>query len=341
MKRAILKAPKQLEFEDVVLKSDDLSDGEIYAETLFSAVSMGTESAAYEGYPSLRPGPLYPRFVGYCNLSRVMKVGKDVVGIKVGDQILTHQSHQSAFICESETVLACVSENISAQAASLTYLAHLGLAALQKADFRAGENVAVLGLGVIGLASVNVAAALGARVVALGNDDFRLKKAWELGAHACFRSDDPNLKQQIESVTAGEGIDLLITTANSWEAWRIALAIPRYQGRIAVLGFPGRSEGPPQFNPFDPSFFYSGQLAIFAAGFVPGSCLSPSEIRSTLQRNMQMLLRLMIEERLSLGRLVTHCVPWYDLESIYHRASMGDKSMVGAVLDWRNHDHDK
>lgn len=334
MKRAILRGPSQLEFEDIHLNADGLSDDQIYAETEFSAVSVGTESAAYLGQPPLRPGSPYPRFVGYCNAGKVTRLGREVRGFKVGDRILTHQSHQSAFVCRSEGVLAWVPEFVSTKVASLTYLAHLGLAALQKANFRPGENIAVLGLGLIGLATVNVAATLGARVVALGNDDFRQKKAAELGAHACFRSDDPNLKQQIEAATAGVGIDLLITTANSWESWRIALETPRRQGRIAVLGFPGRSEGLPRFNPFDPFCFYSKQLSIFAAGSVPECHVAPSEIRFTLQRNMQMLLRLMEERKLSLDQLITHCVPWHELRQIYELAGRKDKTMIAAVLDW-------
>lgn len=334
MKRAILRGPSQLEFEDIDLNADDLSEDQIYAETEFSAVSVGTESAAYLGQPPLRPGSPYPRFVGYCNAGKVMRVGREVRGFKVGDRILTHQSHQSAFACRSEDILARVPEFVSTKVASLTYLAHIGLAALQKADLRPGESVAVLGLGAIGLATVNVAAALGAHVVALGNDDYRLKKAAELGARASLRSDDPNLKQQIEAATAGVGIDLLVTTANSWESWRTALDIPRQQGRIAVLGFPGRSEGPPSFNPFDPFRFHSKQLTVYAAGSVPESHVAPNEIRFTLQRNMKMLLRLVGETRLSLDRLITHCVPWHELRQIYELAGRKDKTMIAAVLDW-------
>lgn len=334
MKRAILRGPKQLEFEDISLHVDDLADSDVYAETEFSSVSTGTELAAYLGHPPVHPWLTYPRFVGYCNVARVMKAGKEPCGIEVGDRILTQQSHQSAFICKSQDMLALVPESISSKVASLTYLAHLGLAALQKADYKPGEHVAVLGLGVIGLATVSIAVALGAQVVAIGNNDFRLQKAREFGAQACFRSDTPDLKSQIEAVTLGVGIDLLVTTANSWEAWRIALEVPRHQGRIAVLGFPGRSEGLPLFNPLDPFYFYTKQLTLFAAGSVSALHVAPSEIRFTLRRNMQMLLRLIQEGKLPLEQLITHCVPWYELQAIYELAVGKDKSLIAAVLDW-------
>ena len=325
MKRVILRGPQQVAFEDVPLHPDDVSDGQFYAETECSAVSIGTETAAYLGHPPLRPGTGYPRVVGYCNVARVRRIRGRPEGVSVGDRIFTCQAHQSAFIASPREVLAVIPDSLSPSAASLTYLAQLGLAALQKAAFQPGERVAVLGLGVIGLATVQVATVLGAQVVALGNSELRIRKAEELGARAAFRSDDPQLASRVAAATGGAGIDVLITTANSWEAWRVALEITRPQGRIAVLGFPGRSEGPPTWNPLDSAWFYAKQLSLLAVGDVPAPAL---------ERNMGRLLQLMAEGRLPLERLLTHRVPWQALGQIYELASRKDKALIGAVLEW-------
>lgn len=335
MKRARLRGPKELDFEDLPLDRDNLADDEIYAETEFSAVSSGTESAAYAGLPPLRPEAAgYPRLMGYCNAAVVQNVGHAVQGIEVGDRLLTNNSHQSAFICKSSDVLAQLPDSLPSRVACLIYLAELGLATLQRAEFRPGEHVAILGLGVIGLATVNVASALGAQVIALGNDDSRLERARDLGAEAYFRSDDAELKARIDSVTGEIGIDLLVTTANTWDAWRTALDVVRTRGRIAVLGFPGRAEGAPSFNPLDPFYFYAKQLTIYATGSVSEMHVAPTEIRFSLHRNMQLLTTMAAQGRIHLERLITHCVPWYALASIYELALAKDKAMVGAVLDW-------
>lgn len=334
MKRALLRGAGRLEFEDVALDPDGLRDDEVYAETECSAVSVGTEYAAYAGHPPLRGGTSYPRLLGYCNVARVIKRGESVQVVRPGDRILTIQSHQSAFVCRARDVLAVVPDGVPSAPASLTYLAELGLAALQKSGFRPGENVAVLGLGVIGLATVAVGLALGGHVVAIGNDDGRLAKARELGAHLCLRSDGDGLAARIAEATGGVGIDVLVTTANPWAAWRLALELARPQGRIAVLGFPGRTEGPPLFNPLASSLFYAKQLSVFAAGQVPEMDAAPGEIRFTLARNMQLLGRLVQDGRLPLERLVTHTVPWKDLGAIYELAARHDRTLIGAVLDW-------
>src|SRR5688572_21668827 len=65
-KRAILNGPRELEFQDVLLPPD-ITEDQLLARTEFSAVSLGTEMAAYSGEPPLRPGIIYPRLVGYCN----------------------------------------------------------------------------------------------------------------------------------------------------------------------------------------------------------------------------------------------------------------------------------
>jgi threonine dehydrogenase-like Zn-dependent dehydrogenase len=325
MKRARLLAPRELVFEELPLEADRLGPRELYATTECTAVSIGTEYAAFAGHPPLRPSTPYPRVVGYCNVARVVSRGDAVTGIRLGDRVLTNQPHQSAFIAAARDVLAVVPETVPSAPASLAYLAGLGLAALQKARFRPGETVAVLGLGVIGLATVAVAQALGAHVIALGNDDGRLAVARDVGAHLPLRSDAERLTARIAEGTAGVGIDVLVTTANAWEAWRVALEVARSQTRIAVLGFPGREEGAPPFNPLASAHLYDKQLTIVAAGPVPGV---------TLTHNMQLLLRLVEQRRLPLDRLITHIVPWNELGAVYELAVRRDRALIGAVLDW-------
>lgn len=334
VKRTTLAGIRNLVFEDVAVDDENLGDTAVSARTVCTAVSVGTELAAYVAQPPLRPGPIYPRRVGYCNVATVERVGAGVTGVQPGRRILTHQSHQSGFVCDQAEILALLDDTLSPDIAAFSYLAELGLAALQKASFQTGEIVAVLGLGAIGLATVGVITALGGRALALGNDATRQAKATQLGAQAGFDSSDPALLQKIADATGGRGLDLVVTTANSWAAWKTVLSVSRFQTRIAVLGFPGRSEGSPPFNPLESSHFYDKQLSIFAAGLVEDATSAPVSPR--LRENMRTVLGLLGARRLDLASLITHRVPWHDLGSIYERAASHDKSLVGAVLTWAN-----
>lgn len=320
--RALLQGIGRLAFEKIELP-DEPAENTVLARTECSAISTGTEVAAYIGEPPLRPGPIYPRKVGYCNVARVLAVGAGVASVAPGQRILTHQSHQSAFMCGVSEILAVLPENLPSEPAALAYLANLGLAALQTAHFQAGEKVAVLGLGVIGLATVALGVALGAEVVAIGNDAARLARAQSLGAHAAFLAADPRLREI-------SGPDLIVTTANPWSAWQLACEIARFRTRIAVLGFPGRSEGAPDFNPLAAQHFYHKQLSIFAAGLLE----EPGGGGLALRRNLALILRLLAGDRLPLGELITHRVPWHQLGSLYDVAARRDKAFVAGVLHW-------
>ena len=60
-------------------------------------------------------------------------------------------------------------------------------------------------------------------------------------------------------------------------------------GRISILGFPGRGEPLPDFNPLDPKWFYGKQLTLIGAGFSPRIECQPADLRFNLRRNLEYL----------------------------------------------------
>ena len=335
--RARLLAPRILRFEPMYLAQCAPATDEIVAATEYSAISIGTEKAAYVGLPALRAGPAYPRLVGYCNAARVLRVGTDVKEISPDMRILTHQSHQSFFACKESDVLAVIPSDLSSREASLAYIAHIGLTGLQRAGLRAGESVAVQGLGPVGLATIALSRAMDAgNVIAIGNSQSRNERALDLGATSAFDASDAQLCNAFARCTNGKLADIVISTVNSWSAWQTTLEIVRAFGRIAVLGFPGRGEGLPDFNPLASEPFYTKQPTLISAGLAagPGPWGDGDSVQHC-RKNIAFLLGLMQSGRLPLAQLITHEVPWSELETIYRLAADGDKSLVTAVLRWQ------
>ena len=93
-----LESPNLVKFIEKDLDEENLEFGAILCETLVTAISPGTELAAYNGLPPLRPATGYPRLQGYCNVSQVIAKGSQVKSVNIGDRILTFQSHRSHFI---------------------------------------------------------------------------------------------------------------------------------------------------------------------------------------------------------------------------------------------------
>src|SRR5206468_2293189 len=106
--------------------------------------------------------------------------------------------------------------SLDARTASLTYIAHLGLNALQRAGFQAGETVAVQGLGPIGLATVLLVRLLGGQAIAIGNAPERLAIATALGATVALNASDPALMNKLSDVTETRLCDIVVTTVNAW-----------------------------------------------------------------------------------------------------------------------------
>nr|WP_297400030.1 zinc-dependent alcohol dehydrogenase family protein [uncultured Marinobacter sp.] len=109
-------------------------------------------------------------------------------------------------------------------------------AAINSANIKAGQTVAVIGLGGVGLNSVLGALVAGASdVVAIDLDDGKLELAKELGASHTFNSKDPDCVDKIKALTNG-GVDCAIEMAGSEKALELAYLITRRGGTTVTGG---------------------------------------------------------------------------------------------------------
>jgi threonine dehydrogenase-like Zn-dependent dehydrogenase len=330
-----LVAARQLAIRRETLDLDSLPADSLAAETLYSAISPGTEIAAYTGKPPLRPGRVFPRLLGYCNVAEVTAIGAAVRRYRVGDRILTFQSHRTAFVAREESVITRVPEGADLAVSATTYLFHLGYNALLRGGLAPGYHVGVIGLGTLGLGGVMLTSLFGGNVLAFSHQEPALALARRFGARLALRKDDPEIAAAVARETAGCGLDLVITTSNQWSDWKLALSLPRKGGVICVLGFPGRSHPIPDFNPLDSQYFYDRQLSLIACGYSPDLLAAPEDVRFTVQRNCVFLLEEITRGRLRAGELVGSIVDWHEIGSIYETMAARRASPLTVVLRWK------
>jgi threonine dehydrogenase-like Zn-dependent dehydrogenase len=330
-----LTGPRELVVKQKSLDLIRLKENEVAAETIFSAISPGTEVAAYRGDPPLRPMNIYPRVVGYCNVAEVVACGDKVGNYKVGDRILSFESHRSAFICPAEKIITRIPMEADLVEVSTTYLFHLGYNALLKGDVKPGHNVAVIGLGTLGLTTVATANLFGANVYAFSNQKSSHELAMELGACSAFYKEEGSVCRIMDQETRSTGIDVVVTTSNSWKDWRLALRLPRKGGKICVVGFPGRTQPIPDFNPLDSQYFYDYQLSLIACGYTPDNELPPHEMRFTIKRNCEFLLDCILAKRLPARKIITSVVKWDKIEEVYQAMMARKDPIVTRVLQWK------
>ena len=336
MKVAMLRGPQDLRIEEQELDTANLKPDDVWVETEISAFKIGTDRGNYEGAERVPGAPDYPRQVGDSNLGIVRGVGSAVTRLQVGDRVVTRQWHQSEYVTSQSASIVKVPEGVDAEDAVFSHLYALSSLCYRKAQFQPGENVAVVGLGVLGLGAVAIGPLFGARVVGLGNSPVRLDMARGMGAHACFLSDDPDLEAKLDAFTDGVGIDLVILTANPWPAYRTAVQAARPNGRVSIVSLPGRGEEDLDFNPLAMEWFYQKSLTLIAVAGQGGNLYPTPTDRFDPDLACAHLLTLMADGRLAPSRLITHRLPYTEMVQAYEMALRRDKSMLGVIFDWRD-----
>lgn len=106
----------------------------------------------------------------------------------------------------------------------------------ERAQLRAGETVLVLGAGGgVGLAAVEVAGLLGARVIAAASAPDKLEAARSRGAQELVNYRDEALVDAVRK-RAPDGVDVIFDPVGG-ELFEQALRLPAWNGRVLVVGF--------------------------------------------------------------------------------------------------------
>jgi polar amino acid transport system substrate-binding protein len=262
--------------------------------------------------------------LGYSSSGTVIEVGEGVTGFRVGDRVacagVGYASHAEInFVPVNLCTL--IPANVSLAQAAYTTLGAIAMQGIRQADVRLGEQVVVIGLGLLGQLTIQMLVAAGCRVLGIDVDATTLALAQKSGAHmVAARSED--LYKIVAAFTGGRGADSVILTASTTSNDPVKLAgeIARDRARVVVVGaikmdIPrehfylkelelrlSRSYGPGRY---DPQYEEHGQD--YPIGYV----------RWTEKRNMEEFLRLINEKKVNTDILTTHEFDVVDAGSAY------------------------
>lgn len=318
-----LYGPRELVLESEPVQR--LSSTEIFAETLITALSPGTELGAYSGASPLRSGAFYPRVVGYCNLSEIKEIGNEVRRFQKGDRILTFQSHRDSFKMDQEDFALKVPSQLNAEQAVTAYLYHLGYHSLLTGDVRSGHRVAVIGAGVLGITSAFMADVSGCLCSVYSDQN---------GVSPVFEGSSIQVKRKSE-LSDDCDFDVIINTSNTWDDWRLCLRLVRKGGTIVNLGFPGRDQKLPDFNPLEPQFVYAKGLTIKALGFINDKEVPAYEDRFNNYRNLEFIMNLMLSRKLDPKRIISDEISYEHLSGQYEKYLNRSTLLLTTLLRWK------
>ena len=171
----------------------------------------------------------------------VLAVGAGVSRFKVGDKViaLTIWGGFAEQVLAKEDQLFPMSQGLSFEVAGsllLTYGTCIH-ALRDRAGLQPGQTVLVLGAaGGIGIAAIELAKALGARVIAAASSAEKLATCRAKGADEVISYREQNLRDEIKRITGGKGVDVVVDPVGGDHAEQ-ALRSMAWRGRYLVVGF--------------------------------------------------------------------------------------------------------
>jgi len=236
-------APRRVEVRQEAVPSP--GEGEVTVRSVLSAISAGTEMLFYrglvgEGTPldetitAIRSELQYPFKYGYATVGVVERAGEGVPPGWLGREVFCFQPHESRFTVPLPEVRP-VPTGVTMEDAVLFPGVETALSLAMDAAPIVGENVAVLGQGVIGLLTTAILARMPlGHLVAADRYALRQERSRMMGAEACV---DPSggPHQFLEDVgLAGSKADLVIELSGTPEGLELATRIAALEGRIVV-----------------------------------------------------------------------------------------------------------
>ena len=230
-----------------------LSSGQVKVESKYSVSKHGTEMALYKGYEMARGGydegtqlfagtpstDYYPVPVGNMFVGQVVERHPDVTEFRVGDMVFGHGGFRSTHVVPA---LDCqkMAAGMSWKTALCIDPAEFALSAVRDAGVRVGDNVAVFGLGAIGLMVVQLLGLAGVRSI-IGVDPLpgRREIARHYGADHLLVPDDIDAGREIKRLTGGLGADVCIEFSGSRSGLQHALRGVAFGGTVAAGAYPG------------------------------------------------------------------------------------------------------
>lgn len=228
--------PEVIAIEDI--DEPEAGEGEVLLRVEAAALNFFDTLMIRNKYQFKPPMPFSPA----AEVAGVVEAaGPGATGVKPGDRVLANVRWNGA---REKTVAAASSltpipDGVPFEvAAGLTITYGTAMHGLSdRARVRAGDTVAVLGAsGGAGLAAVEIAALMGARVIACASSQDKLALCRAHGARETINYTEEDLKQRLRDLTDGAGADVVYDCVGGPFA-EPAFRSTAWEGRYLVVGF--------------------------------------------------------------------------------------------------------
>ena len=290
-----------------------------------------------------------PLVLGHEPAGIIVKAGSKVRGFSVGDRVFVHH-HVACLTCQyciHGDYTLCkqfhgtqidpgglaeyfrvptknlqidtlkIPETLSFEEATLIEPVGCCIRALRKTSIQAGDTVAIIGTGTTGIIHAALSKSFGAaKTIVSDLIEYRLEIAKKFGGDITVNPESEDLEVVVKAETDGNGVDLVIVTAPSIEAYKAGLNICRKGGKLCIFA-PTR---PGKYLQISPKKFFFSEIQI-----IPSYSTSHIETRTALE--------FIKSGRLKVRELITHRFEFADVAKAFRTALENKESLKVIILN--------
>lgn len=326
----VFPEPNRVEIRTVEVP--DPAPGEVLVRNEVSGVSQGTERWQLLGrYDRMGEDVAanYPFIPGYQSAGTVIAVGANVTDLDVGAKVMLsgtrlqdpsqsrrgsagHVSHLVA----KRSAVNTLSNGVDMAEASLFVMAGVGRHGVRLSRVQPGEQVLVIGQGMIGQMSAQAARQRGAQVITTDLAKNRVQLSAEYSADQAIDAGHQDLEEVVRAQHP-DGVDVVIDTTGNAKLFGQCLRLIRHEGRICLQGYY------PDPVVID---FHSAHLKR-ATVFFP--CAWDREKNQELADDIS-------GHKFAIAPLITHRIPYREAESAFNLITENPEQSLGMVFTWTN-----
>ena len=243
MRAAVLTGPGRIEVERVSIPEPGSGEVRVKLEGCGVCASNLTPWSG----PDWMQFPTKPGDLGHEGWGEIDAIGEGVSGLSIGDRVaaLSYNSYAEYDIAKADAVVKLPGE----LAGSPFPGEPLGCAfnIFRRADIRAGQTIAVVGIGFLGGMLTRLATDAGARVIAISRREESLQVAREMGAAEIVPMHDYNaIIERVKDLTDGRFCARVIEAVGKQWPLDLAAELTAERGRLIIAGY--HQDGPRQVN---------------------------------------------------------------------------------------------
>jgi NADPH2:quinone reductase len=312
----------------IEIAEPELLAGHVLIRTEYSAISPGTEMTMAKASKDK------PVLLGYSAVGIIEKVGEAVTSLQPGQRVACYGGpyvRHAELLAVPVNLTALVPEQVRPEEAAFAGLGAIAIHALRTADLRFGESAVVVGLGILGNITAQIAAAAACPTLGFDLNAERVAFLRQCGVNRSY-DNQKDLEEGLVEVTGGSGADsvLLCASGNGEELINSSFQWIRDRGKVVIVG-----DLTAEFSR-GKMFGKEAQILISRAGG-PGRYDAQYErdnidyplgyVRWTEGRNTREYIRLLAEKRISVRPLISGIFPMDHAEEAYEGYRTPSKTM--------------